>query len=604
MEPQSPLLRALTRERKAKGLDALDRIARSFSITEKALFLACLVIFSAGVLSLIGKVSDSFSVDVPRHGGSLVEGIVGTPRFVNPLLAVSDADRDLSQLVYSGLLKATPGGDLVPDLAESYTTSPDGLDYSFTLRTGAKWSDGAAVTADDVVYTVERAQDPALKSPRFVNWQGVTVEKAGTEKVVFHLKQPYAPFINNLTLGILPAHLWKNLTADQMPFSSLNTNAVGSGPYIIGSVARSSDGIPTAFTLKANPGYAGGEPYITTLVIQSFSSEQALVAAWKNGSVESATNLSPAGAKSLGASARILSAPLTRVFAVFFNQNQNEILAHKEVRKALDLAVDKQSLIDAVLQGYGTAIDGPLPPVASVSALAQASTSTSASTSTAATTTSSTDSFAAAAKLLIKAGWKKNPSTGFYELVKGKGKTAATTTLALSLSTANIPELVLAAKKLEETWTAFGAKVDVRVFEPADLNQSVIRPRKYDALLFGLVTGKSSDLYPFWHSSQRNDPGLNIALYTNRTADKLLEKMRTATSSGALSTGYAQLETEIANDTPAIFLWTPDFLYAIPAKLHGVELGEITTSPDRFIGIEKWYVDTDHVWSAFVSGSK
>lgn len=593
MASKYPLFEVLTRERKAKGIHTVDGIARSFSITEKALFLVLLVVFAGGALSLLGKVSDNFSVNVPRHGGELVEGITGTPRFVNPLLAVSDADRDLTQLVFSGLLKSQPDGTLVPDLAESYVVSNDGLSYTFTLRTDAKWSDGTAVTADDVKYTVEKAQDPALKSPRRVNWEGVTIEKVDTRTVAFKLKQPYAPFINNLTLGILPSHLWKSLTVDQIPFSSLNSNAVGSGPYIIASIARSSDGIPMQFNLKSNPNYAQGEPYLSSLVIKTFVSEKAQLAALASGAIESASNLSAAGAESLS-SASLATAPLTRVFGVFFNQNQNEILAHKEVRQALDLVIDRPSLIATVIGGYGTAIDGPLPPTEQEKIAAE---------HVAQASTTQADNALAAGRILAKAGWKKNPATGFFEL-KGKVKGTASTTLALSLSTANIPELVLAAKQIEEDWKAFGVDVDVRVFEPSDLNQSVIRPRKYDALLFGLVTGKNSDLYPFWHSSQRNDPGLNISLYTNQKADKALEKMRVSTSTTVLASEYAKLKTEITNDTPAIFLWSPDFIYAVPSKLHGVNLNEITTSSDRFLGVEKWYVDMDHVWKLFVGNEK
>ncbi len=599
---QKPLSRAvidsLSRERTAKGIRKLDSLASSFSITEKAVFLALIVIFAAATASLLGKISDSFSVDVPKHGGALVEGIVGTPRFVNPLLAASDADHDLTQLVYSGLLRAQPDGSMVPDLAESYTESPDGLTYSFVIRNTAVWSDGVPVTADDVVYTVEEAQDPTLKSPRFVNWQGVSVEKTGEKAVAFKLKQPYAPFIYNLSLGILPAHLWKNLSSDQMPFSSLNTNAVGSGPFVISSVTRSSDGIPTEFSLRSNPSYALGEPYIADLYIKSFPTEQALSDALQSKAVDSASNLSPATAGKVKASgsARILSAPLTRVFGVFFNQSQDEVLVHKEVRQALDAATDKDALIKNILQGYGTAIDGPLPPSVAEKLSAESG-ALSLTASSSALQASST--LASAAQLLTKGGWKKDPATGIYGL-KAKTKGSATTTISLTLSTADIPELVLAAKKLQENWNAVGIQTDVQVYEPSDLNQSIIRPRKYDALLFGLVTGRNSDLYPFWHSSQRLDPGLNIALYTNPKADKLLEKMRLATSSDALSSEYADLKSMIDADTPAIFLWSPDFLYAIPAKLHGVKLGEITASSDRFLGAEKWYVETDHVWSFFV----
>ncbi|MDE1874817.1 MAG: peptide ABC transporter substrate-binding protein [Patescibacteria group bacterium] len=599
MEPKPSLWSALFKERKAKGISKLDALVKSFSITEKVLFVVCAVIFAAGALSLLGKVSDAFSVDVPARGGSLVEGIVGTPRFVNPLLAVSDADRDLTELVYSGLLKDMPDGSVAPDLAESYNVSQNGLDYSVTIRSDARFSDGEPVTADDVLYTIQEAQDPTLKSPRFVNWQGVTVEKTGTNSVVFHLKQPYAPFIENLTMGIMPAHIWKTVTVDQIPFSTRNADPIGSGPYEIASVIRSSDGIPTEFILKANPSYALGAPYIPTLYIKPFNDEQGMLAALENGTIESASNLSPESAKALASNqgVDILSAPLTRIFGVFFNQNQNEILAHAEVRKALDMAIDKQAIVRDVLDGYGTAIDGPLPPTVAEKLSAESAANDATASSSALEASSS---LAEAEAMLAKAGWKKDPVTGTYELVSGRGKNAATTTLSISLATADVPELVLAAKEIESDWTALGVQVDVKVFEPSDLNQSVIRPRKYDALLFGLVTGKSADLYPFWDSSQRNDPGLNIAMYTNSKADALLEAMRAATSSDIIASDYGKLQAIVAADEPAIFLWSPDFLYAVPKDLHGVELGEITTTSDRFLNVKDWYISTDRVWNIFV----
>lgn len=578
METNNPFLQTLLRRRTINGLNKVESIFESLSITEKSLFLVFALISIMAALSLVGKTSAQFSVNIPRDGGSLTEGIVGTPRFINPILSVSDGDRDLTSLVYSGLLKATPEGTFVPDLAQSYTISPDGLSYSFTIREDAVFHDGTPVTADDVKFTVEKAQEAALKSPRRVNWEGVTIQKAEGRSVVFTLKQPYAPFISNLTLGILPKHLWRGLESDQIPFSSLNVNPVGSGPYIVSKVIRSSDGIPNEVILTANPHYALGKPHIETLDFKFFPSEKDLVTAIRDNVVESASNLTPTGALAVKESRGIRYSPLTRVFGIFFNQNQNSILAHKEVRKALALAINKDAIVNGVLQGYATETNGPLP-----AALHRSGSSSPALTSQ-------------ALEALTKAKWKKNPATGIFEL----GSKAGSTTLSLSLSTANIPELVESAKKIESDWSDLGAKIDVQVFEPADLNQGVIRPRKYDALLFGLVIGKNSDLYPFWHSSQRNDPGLNIALYTNAKADKALEKMRISTSTEATENQYSLFKKELDTDTPAIFLWSPDFIYATPEKLHGVELGEITTPSDRFNGIEKWYVETDTVWKIFV----
>ncbi|MCH7975051.1 MAG: ABC transporter substrate-binding protein, partial [Bacteroidetes bacterium] len=116
--------------------------------------------------------------------------------------------RDLTALVYSGLLKATPDGGLVPDLAKSYTISNDGLNYTFVLRDDITFHDGEPITIDDILFTIEKTQDPTLKSPKRANWDGVAVTKINGQKIQFILRQPYAPFLENTTLGILPRHLW------------------------------------------------------------------------------------------------------------------------------------------------------------------------------------------------------------------------------------------------------------------------------------------------------------------------------------------------------------------------------------------------------------
>ncbi len=577
MDTKPSFWRTLVRERHVPSITKLETIFNSLSLTEKTLFLACLVIALITTLSLVGRVSAEFSVNVPRDGGSLIEGIVGTPRFINPLLSISDADRDLTALVYSGLLKARPDGTFIPDLASSYTISKDGLTYSFTLRPDATFHDGTPVTVEDVKFTIEKAKESALKSPRRVNWEGVTVDTTEGKTIVFSLKQPYTPFISNLTLGILPKHLWQSLDSDQIPFSALNVNPIGSGPYKVTKVIRSSDGIPNKVLLTRNTSYTLGKPHIEDIQFVFFPNEKELLTALTDCVIESASGLTPTGAQSVNPTQTILTAPLTRVYGIFFNQNENEILAHKEVRKALGLSIDRDNILKNVLQGYASETNGPLP----------------AQKNNTQVTAQSTTS---AAEALTKAKWKKNPTTNLFEL----GSKTGSTTLSLSLSTANVPELVASAKAIESDWENLGVEVDVQVFEPADLNQGVIRPRKYDALLFGLVIGKNFDLYPFWHSSQRNDPGLNIALYTNTKADKALEKMRTATSTAQVLAQYTLFKKELDTDNPALFLWSPSFIYALPDKLHGVELGEITTASDRFSNIEKWYVETDTVWRIFV----
>jgi len=151
-------------------------------------------------------------------------------------------------------------------------------------------------------------------------------------------------------------------------------------------------------------------------------------------------------------------------------------------------------------------------------------------------------------------------------------------------------------------WEKIGAKVDVKIFETGDLTQNVIRPRKYDALLFGEIVGRDPDPFAFWHSSQRNDPGLNVALYTNIKADKLLEEARGAQDEAKRADKYKEFQEEVSKDIPAIFLFSPKFIYVIPKNLKGTdEMESVTVPSERFSMIHKWYKSTDKVWKIFAN---
>jgi peptide/nickel transport system substrate-binding protein len=557
---------------------------RSLSYTGRALFMffaAVCVVSSVGLLYIL---NDTIAVATPAYGGSLTEGIIGSPRFINPILAVSDADRDLTALVYSGLVHATPEGAYVPDLAQSYTVSPDGKTYTFILRPDATFQNGSPVTADDVAFTVQKIQDQALKSPLLANWQGVGVQVQDSHTVVFTLRSAYAPFIENLTLGIVPKALWQGVTDDEFPFSELNTSPVGSGPYKISSISHTASGIPSSYTLTAFNRYALGEPYLTHLTLQFYQSETALESALQSGSVDSASGISPANLGALGATVR--TAPLNRVFGVFFNQNQSEVLRLPEVRQALNSSINRQTLVNQVLGGYGVPITGPVPPALSSAAPAPIT----ASSSVLATQ---------AQQVLIAKGWKLQ--NGVLTKTTGTGKSAKTVTLHFTLATANVPELRAAAEYIKNQWAAVGAQVDVQVYDQGDLSQNVIRPRKYDALLFGEVVGRELDLFAFWHSSQRNDPGLNIALYANATVDKTLESLRATTDPAVRQTLLNSFSAQIAADVPAVFLYAPDFVYSIPNDITGVDLGFIETPSDRFLSVAQWHRETDYVWPIFIS---
>lgn len=561
------------------------RITHAFSITEKVVFYSLIAVAVVTGLTFLAHLNNKFLVEVPDRGGEMTEGVVGIPRFVNPVLAVSDADKDVVSLVFSGLLKASPDGKLVPDLAASYTISPDGRTYTFTLRDNIFFHDGEPITTEDIEFTIQKIQDSTVKSPKRPIWDGVIVQKINDKEITFSLKQAYAPFIDNFTVGIIPKHIWREVPTDQFSFSELNINAVGNGPYYIKKVGRNSYGLSNHYTLQSFEDYPLGQPFVKYINLSFYQNVEDLLSAFQNGDIDTLSGVSPADLKTLDLrNSSIITASLPRVFGVFFNQNQANVFLNKEVRTALDTAIDKDRIISEILGGYATKIDSPVPS-SDLKETEQKSEATSP-------TRSHADQ---AISMLAKAGWAVNPKTGAMEKKVGTN----TVTLSFSLATSDAAELKQIAEYIKQDWEKIGVTVDIRVFEIGDLNQNVIRPRKFEALLFGEVVGREYDLYPFWHSSQRNDPGLNIALYANISADKILEDLRTIQDPVARENRAKDFELLFKTDMPASFIYSPEFIYVVPKKLANVSLGKLTVPSERFNNIQEWYIETNKVWKIF-----
>lgn len=504
----------------------------------------------------------------PAYGGVLTEGVVGTPRFINPLLALSDTDRDLTALTYAGLMKtANSTSGVAFDLASGYTVTNGGTVYTFTLAKGALWSDGVPVTADDVVFTIQKAQDPLLKSPALADWAGIKVEAVDARTVRFTLPKAYAPFLENTTLGILPKHLWQNVTDADFPFSTLQTNPVGAGPFVLQSLTRTSSGTITKATLRDNPHYVLGRPYLDGITFLFYGDESVLADALKKGSVESAY-----GIETHGRAHQVLTAPYARIFGVFFNPAQNPAFTHLEVRKALSVAIDRQKLVHDLLGGYATPAYGPIP---AGSGIVATSTGQSGTTVT------------QARQILLDAGWTFKEASGW-----SKGGQ----TISVTLKTSNVPELRAIAGMIQSEWKQLGVPVSLELTEPTTLAAQVITPRNYGALYFGEVVGRSLDLFAFWDSAEKASPGLNIAEYSNPAVDSLLQKIRTTDTLEERHADLQKLSQTIAADYPAAFTHTPDFVYSVPNTLGGVQLVQIASPSDRFANVSKWYLYREAVW--------
>ncbi len=576
---ESHIARALTLKSK------LNTAIAAFSKREKTVFIILVIILVISTLSIIQGINKYFMVNVPMYGGSVSEGIIGTPRFVNPILAFTDADQDLVTLVYSGLMRKDENGNLIPDLALKYEVSPNGLEYTFTLKDNIYFHDKKPVTVDDILFTINNIKDPIIKSPERSNWEGVTATKIDEKTIKFVLRQPYASFLENTTLGIIPAHLWIN---SPLELNSINTNPIGSGPYMIENVEKESSGIVNAYELKRFDKFALGKPYIENIKLRFYSNEENLIKGLKDGEIKQISSITPLAALALKEKGyHVEDALLPRVFGLFFNQNVNQLFVDKSVVAAINQAIDKDRIVREVLGGYGVVINDPIPP-GIISNIDENKNKT----------LPRDEVLKKVEENLAKNGWKKN-SEGFLEKsVKDKNKTT-TTPLSFSISTSNAPELVKAALLIKQDLEAVGMKVEIKTFEVGNLNQDVIRPRKYDALLFGQIINNESDLFAFWHSSQRKDPGFNVSMYTNAKVDKILETAFVVINKNERLSKYVQFEEEIRKDMPAVFLYTPEFVYVVEENLKGTEMDYITSPSNRFGDVYKWYTEEDSVWKIF-----
>ncbi len=564
--------------RQIKFLSRMEDVVSNMKATEKTIFYGLCVILVTSSLSLLYKVNNYFLVEIPSSGGELREGTIGSPRFINPVLSISDTDKDLTSIIYSGLVKIDENGFVVPDLAKSYSISEDGKTYTFILKDDAYFHDNKKVTVDDIIFTIDRIKDPVIKSPKSSSWLGVQIQKISDTEISFTINKPYSPFIDSLTLGILPKHVWKDITSEEFAFSEWNIKPIGSGPYKVSSVSKNSGGIPNSITLTAWKKYVFGRPFIDNIIFTFYQNENDINKAYQNNDIDNILlSDSSSKIKEQKKENNVQKSILPRVFGLFFNQNLSQALLQKEVRVALLKATPKDRIINDVLSGEGVALSGPIPTDIEENDILNK------------------EDIEGAREYLLKSGWKAN-SDGILE----KKTKSETIQLAFDITTTSNPELKETAEILAETWNKIGAKVEVKIFEPSDLSQNIIKGRKYEALLFGEVVKEIHDLYPFWHSAERNDPGLNIALYTNLTADKILEKIQSSQDSIKNEEYYKELKQEIVRDVPAIFLFSPKVLYLVREDVKNIILDNVIYRQERFSGVHKWYIETDKVWKFFV----
>ena len=352
------------RLRKWPSKSQWGQIFKILSTKETILFIILSVLFAGSAFFLIFSFFSKNTELTPADGGSFIEGEVGYPRFINPIYAeISDVDRDLSQFIFAGLMKYDSSGKIVPDLIKDYKILEGNRTIEISLKDNLLWQDGEKITADDVIFTIETIQNPDYKSPLRATWVGVEVEKTSDLGVRFNLKNPSAVFLENLTLKILPRHIWQNIKPGSFPLSTYNLQPIGSGPYKIRSITQDKSGYIKSLTLEQNTQYFGQKPKIKEIIFNFYDTEENLVKAAKRRSIQAFSPLSPKDFNSFkNTEFKINLFSLPRYFAVFFNADKSEVLANDKVRQALNYGTNKDEIIKMFTGQQAEAIDSPILP--------------------------------------------------------------------------------------------------------------------------------------------------------------------------------------------------------------------------------------------------
>jgi peptide/nickel transport system substrate-binding protein len=476
-------------------------------------------------------------------------------------------------------MKMDAKGQLVPDLADGYTISDDKKTYTFQLKDNLRWHDGEPLTAEDVVYTLTVVQDPELKSPLRLNFSGVKVEALNDTTIKIQLTQAYAPFINSLTVGIIPKHIWYSIPASNAPLAEAMTKPIGSGPYKFKSLTKDSkSGSIKFYTLEANKQYYQHPAYISELNFKFYPDFNSGVEALKNQNIDGLSLLPKDSAlqTAISKQTHILNLIVPQYTAVFINPDNNPVLKDLKVRQALAYALDREQLLKDSNNEQSSVINSPiLPGMLGYDANVKSydfQTDTSR-------------------QLLDQAGYKVKDGDSFRFDKDDKA-------LELTLTTVDQPETIAVANLIKKYWEAVGVKTNVEIINRGSIRKDVIEPRSYQLLLFGQVIGPSQDPYPFWHSSQTKNPGLNLSIMANRDIDAALDKARTSTSEQTKIEQYKIFQNKLQEQVFAFFLYNPSYSYPVAKNLKGTEqLTRINIPAERFADITNWYLKTSRSWS-------
>jgi peptide/nickel transport system substrate-binding protein len=606
--------------------------------------IAIILIFISVAFLVLGFYNNNLKT-VPSFGGEYNEGLVGAPKYINPLYAFSDVDSDLSYLIYSSLFKYDGNGELAYDLIENYEIKESGKVYILKIREDVYWHDGKKLTANDVVFTINAIKNPNFRSPLRNVFSGVKVEQENEYTIKLSLLESYAGFEELLTFGVLSEKIWLNINPENANLAEQNLMPIGSGPYRFDSLSKSKEGDIKEYHLLANEDYYNQVPYIEKLNFLFYPDFNSMNAALNSDEVDGISYISNYSKSQIikQNSLNFHKLFVPQISSIFFNQSNNEDLKSQSFRKALVLSLNKEEILNDIFTDSVRQVNSPILPESfaynsdledygynldEARALLEESDwlvqeisqedidklekQKEAQNIAQQESENNNEGNNTDTDNVINLNDEDDESESVeeepvfeiegYETLKSLSESTGLDLVGkwlykedddskrryqvFTLTTTDNDSYTDLANMLASAWKELGIRVVVNVVSSEEIQARVIQPREFEALIYGQALSFDPDPYAYWHSGQ----DLNVVNYNNEEVDKLLEEARVILDEEVRAEKYRKFQEIIHQELPAIFLYSPLYIYPQNKKIKGFETESIFKPKHRFANISNWYI--------------
>jgi peptide/nickel transport system substrate-binding protein len=512
----------------------------------------------------------------PATGGIYTEALVGSFNRLNPALdTYNSPDHDINRLLFSSLLKFDDRGLAYGDLAESWGVSLDGTVYNFSLRQNAVWHDETPVTSQDIAFTIDLLRHEASLAPADIRdlWSKVQVVALADKMVQFRLPEPFSPFLDYLAFGVLPAHLLGELTPQQLVESSFNLQPVGSGPYRFNQLIV-EDGRIAGVVLQAFEAYYGNRPYIDQFVFRYYPDAASALDAYRQGEVLGINRITSDVLAEALKEPRLnfYTGRLPEMTLILLNLDNLDVpyFADPAVRDALMFGLNRQWMVDHVLDGQAFLANGPIFP------------NTWAYYEPVETMEYNPDQ---AIEILKKAGYTFPADSGRARSKEGGPP------MNFDLLHPDTPKHSALAAAVQKDWSRLGVEVNLVAIPYDQMVTDYLDSRLYQAALVDLNLARSPDPdpYPFWHEAQVQG-GQNYSKWSDRQASEYLENARVVVEMSERIKYYRNFQVRFNQELPALPLFYPVYTYAVDAEVQGVRMGPLFDLSDRYATVNSWFL--------------